>query len=55
MNRIGQQAGLRGRKLYLPVRAAVIGRLHWPEWDRIFLLLSLGSLCIWIDTALSLA
>ena len=39
IKRIGEQTGFRGKRLYLPIRAAVTGRLHGPEMDRIFALL----------------
>ena len=44
IKQIGEQTGLRGKKLYLPIRAALTGRLHGPELDRIFALLSLTLL-----------
>ena len=54
IKRIGEQTGLRGKKLYLPIRAAVTGRLHGPELDRIFALLSPTSLRKRIEKALAL-
>lgn len=39
IRRVGQKSGCRGKMLYLPIRAAVTGRLHGPELDRIFALL----------------
>lgn len=44
IKRIGEQTGMRGKKVYLPIRAALTGRLHGPELDRIFALLSPTSL-----------
>lgn len=38
------ETGLKGKNLYLPIRAAVTGRLHGLELDRIFGLLGLTSL-----------
>jgi glutamyl/glutaminyl-tRNA synthetase len=54
IKRIGEQTGMRGKKLYLPIRAAVTGRLHGPEMDRIFALLSPTSLRKRVDKALAL-
>jgi len=54
VKRIGDQTGLRGKKLYLPIRAALTGRLHGPELDRVFVLLSPASLHRRIDRALAL-
>ena len=54
IKRIGEQTGLRGKKLYLPIRAAVTGRLHGPELDRIFALLGPTSLRKRVETALAL-
>ena len=53
IKRIGEQTGLRGKKLYLPIRAAVTGRLHGPELDRIFTLLSPTSLRQRVEQALA--
>ncbi len=54
IKRIGEQTGLRGKKLYLPIRAALTGRLHGPEMDRIFALLSPASLHTRVEKALTL-
>lgn len=54
IKRIGEQTGLRGKKLYLPIRAALTGRLHGPELDRIFSLLSPDSLHKRVEKALTL-
>ena len=45
---------MRGKKLYLPIRAAVTGRLHGTELDRIFTLLSPTSLRKRVEKALAL-
>ena len=55
IKQIGERTGLKGKKLYLPIRAALTGRLHGPELDRIFALLSPSSLRTRIDQALALA
>ena len=54
IKRIGEQTGLKGKKLYLPVRAALTGRLHGPELDRIFTLLGPVSLRKRVEQALTL-
>jgi len=54
IRRIGEQTGLKGKSIYLPIRAAVTGRLHGPELDRIFPLLGRISLLRRIDKALAL-
>ncbi len=54
VKRIGEQTGMQGKKLYLPIRAAVTGRLHGPELDRIFVLLSPTSLRKRVEKALAL-
>jgi nondiscriminating glutamyl-tRNA synthetase len=54
MKRIGERTGMRGKKLYLPIRAAVTGRLHGTELDRIFTLLSPASLRKRVDKAIAL-
>jgi nondiscriminating glutamyl-tRNA synthetase len=53
IKQIGVETGLRGKKLYLPIRAAVTGRLHGPELDRIFALLNPTSLRKRVDKALT--
>ncbi len=54
IRRIGEETGFRGKGIYLPIRAAVTGRLHGPELDRIFSLLGRTSLIRRIDRALAL-
>jgi nondiscriminating glutamyl-tRNA synthetase len=54
IKRIGEQTGFRGKRLYLPIRAAVTGRLHGPEMDRIFALLSPSQLRKRVEGALAL-
>ncbi len=53
VKRIGEETGLKGKKLYLPIRAALTGRLHGPEMDRIFALLGPISLHKRIEKALA--
>lgn len=54
IKQIGEQTGLKGKKLYLPIRAALTGRLHGPEMDRVFALLNPASLCKRVEQALTL-
>ncbi|MHB8908189.1 MAG: glutamate--tRNA ligase [Syntrophales bacterium] len=54
IRRIAAETGLKGKGIYLPIRAAVTGRLHGPELDRIFPLLGRASLLRRIDTVLVL-
>ena len=54
IKRIGSQTGLKGKKLYLPIRAALTGHLHGPELDKVFALLSPSSLNKRIEQALAL-
>lgn len=51
IRRVGEKSGYRGKKLYLPIRAAVTGRLHGPELDRIFALLGPVSILRRIEKA----
>jgi nondiscriminating glutamyl-tRNA synthetase len=53
IRRVGEETGLKGKGIYLPIRAAVTGRLHGPELDRLFPLLGKISLLRRIDTALA--
>ncbi len=36
---LGKRAGVTGRRLYLPLRAALTGKMHGPELDKVFILL----------------
>jgi nondiscriminating glutamyl-tRNA synthetase len=54
ISRIGEQTGFRGKKLYLPIRAALTGRLQGPELDRIFALLGPVALRRRVERALAL-
>lgn len=54
IRRLGEATGCRGRKLYLPVRAAVTGRLEGPELDRLFALLTPATLRTRVGAALAL-
>lgn len=52
--RIGERTGVGGKKLYLPIRAAVTGRLHGPELDRVFSLIGTAALRRRVERALAL-
>jgi nondiscriminating glutamyl-tRNA synthetase len=54
VKRISEQTGLKGKKLYLPLRAVLTGRLHGPELERIFALLDRTSLRRRAEKALAL-
>ncbi|MBA4397573.1 MAG: glutamate--tRNA ligase [Syntrophus sp. (in: bacteria)] len=47
------KTGAKGKKLFLPIRAAVTGRIKGPELDKIFAILSPASLKYRVETALS--
>ena len=49
------KTGLKGKKLYLPIRAAVTGRLHGPELEQIFKHLGPASLLKRVEKALALS
>ncbi|MBF0497279.1 MAG: hypothetical protein HQK58_12010, partial [Deltaproteobacteria bacterium] len=48
-----KSSGASGKQLYMPIRAALPGRLHGPELDRIFLLLGKGKVQSRIRQALA--
>jgi nondiscriminating glutamyl-tRNA synthetase len=54
IRRLGEKTGFRGKQLYLPLRAAVTGRLQGPELDRLFALLAPDTLRARIETALAI-
>jgi nondiscriminating glutamyl-tRNA synthetase len=54
VNSLAERTSLSGKKLYLPIRAAVTGRLHGPELDRIFALLGPSSLLRRVEKALAI-
>ena len=55
VQRIGEETGFRGTKIYLPIRAALTGCLQGPELDRVFALLSPRSLHKRVEKALDLS
>jgi len=52
INTVRGQTGLKGRKLFMPIRAAVTGKLTGPELDKIFAILGRESILKRVDTAI---
>jgi nondiscriminating glutamyl-tRNA synthetase len=52
IRQISEETGSRGKMLYLPIRAALTGRMHGPELDRLFPLLDRASLLRRVEKAL---
>jgi nondiscriminating glutamyl-tRNA synthetase len=50
---IRAKTGLQGRKLFMPIRAALTGQMQGPELDKVFSLLSRASLLFRIEEAIS--
>jgi len=53
LENIRRKTGARGKKLFMPIRAAVTGKTRGPELDKVFALLSLGSLRCRVEAAIS--
>ena len=53
LENVRRKTGARGKKLFLPIRAAVTGKTRGPEPDKVFALLSLGSLRRRVEAAIS--
>jgi nondiscriminating glutamyl-tRNA synthetase len=51
---VGQKTGLKGRKLLMPIRAAITGRTKGPELDRVVALLARSSLLKRVERAIAL-
>jgi nondiscriminating glutamyl-tRNA synthetase len=47
------RTGAKGKRLFLPIRAAVTGKIRGPELDRVFAILSPASLKHRVETAIS--
>ncbi|OPY13965.1 MAG: Glutamate--tRNA ligase 1 [Syntrophus sp. PtaB.Bin001] len=54
MTTLGKTAGVKGKKLFMPVRAALTGATHGPELDKIFALLGKKSVMKRLKKALAL-
>jgi nondiscriminating glutamyl-tRNA synthetase len=50
---VERKTGAKGKKLFMPIRAAVTGKTRGPELDRVFAILSPASLKYRIETAIS--
>jgi nondiscriminating glutamyl-tRNA synthetase len=53
LENVRKKTGARGKKLFMPIRAAVTGKTRGPELDKVFAILSLGSLRRRVEAALS--
>ena len=53
MSRLAERTGRRGKKLFLPLRAALTGRTKGPELDRCFAVLGMVSLRLRLKRALA--
>jgi glutamyl-tRNA synthetase len=49
---IREKTGLKGKKLFMPIRAAITGKLTGPELDKIFAILGRESILKRVDTAI---
>jgi nondiscriminating glutamyl-tRNA synthetase len=54
MTMLGKKAGVKGKKLFMPVRAALTGATHGPELDKIFALLGKQAVVERLKKALAL-
>jgi nondiscriminating glutamyl-tRNA synthetase len=50
---VRRKTGAKGKKLFLPIRAAVTGKTRGPELDKVFALLSRGALRRRVEAAIS--
>jgi len=53
LENVRRKTGARGKKLFMPIRAAVTGKTRGPELDKVFAILSLGSLRRRVEAAIS--
>jgi len=53
ISNLGQRVGLSGRKLYLPLRAALTGKTRGPELEKVFILLGRSRICQRAEKALN--
>ena len=49
---LAKRVGLTGRKLYMPLRAAITGRTQGPELEKVFLLLGKERILKRLDSIL---
>lgn len=52
VGRVGDAVGVRGKKLYMPLRAALTGRTHGPEFARVWRLLGPARVRARLESAL---
>lgn len=50
---VERKTGVKGKKLFLPIRAAVTGRIKGPELDKVFAIVTPASMKRRVETALS--
>jgi len=53
IERIRKQTGLKGKNLFMPIRAAVTGMMEGPELNRVFEILGRTSLLMRVEKALA--
>jgi nondiscriminating glutamyl-tRNA synthetase len=53
MEIVRKKTGVKGKKLFMPIRAAVTGKIRGPELDKVFAILSLGSLRHRVEAVIS--
>jgi nondiscriminating glutamyl-tRNA synthetase len=53
LENVSKKTGAKGKKLFLPIRAAVTGKTRGPELDKVFALLSRGALRRRVEAAIS--
>jgi nondiscriminating glutamyl-tRNA synthetase len=51
VNAVREKTGLRGKKLFMPLRAAITGRLSGPELEKIFAILDRASIIKRVERA----
>jgi nondiscriminating glutamyl-tRNA synthetase len=55
LSNLAKQVGLSGRGLYMPLRAALTGKTHGPELEKIFILLGKEKILRRLEAALELS
>ena len=53
MEIVRKKTGVKGKKLFMPIRAAVTGKIRGPELDKVFTILSHGSLRYRVEAVVS--
>ena len=52
LSSLGKRAGLSGRRLFMPLRAALTGKTHGPELEKVFILLGKEKALLRAESAL---